>query len=149
MSAFFFVSLCMMKKILITLALMLSFACAYAQDFKIVADASIPADAAQVLVQRFTQMLSGGGVSVSEEGGAVLRLIPTVTSRMEVSDSQVALTIELKAAWGEVSEVFPLQGVGDSEADAWIRAVKQILPRSKAAQGFVEKLKNGAQIAND
>ena len=103
----FFVSLRGMKKILVTLALMLSFACAYAQDYKIVADASIPAEASQVLVQRFTQMLSSGGFTVSGEGTDVVRLIPTVTSRMEVSDSQVALTIDLKAAVGEVSEVFP------------------------------------------
>ena len=130
-----------MKKILVTLALMLSFACAYAQDYKIVADASIPAEASQVLVQRFTQMLSSGGLTVSEEGADIVRLIPTITSKMEVSDSQVALTIDLKAAAGEVSEVFPLKGVGENEADAWMRAAKSLLPRSKAAQGFLEKLK--------
>ena len=106
------------------------------------ADASIPAEAAQVLVQRFTQMLTAGGFTVSEEGADIVRLIPTITSKMEVSDAQVALTIELKAAVGEVSEVFPIKGVGESEADAWLRAAKLILPKSKAAQGFVEKLKN-------
>lgn len=130
-----------MRKLLVTLALLLSFACAYAQDYKLVADASIPADAAKVLVQRFTQMLSSGGLSVSEEGADVIRLIPTVTSKMEVSDSQVALTIDLKAAVGEVSEVFPLKGVGESEADAWLRAAKTLLPKSKTAEGFLEKLK--------
>ena len=137
----FFVSLQGMKKIFVTLALLLSFACAYAQDYRIMADASIPAEASQVLVQRFTQMLSSGGFTVSEEGADVVRLIPTVTSKMEVSDSQVALTIDLKAAVGEVSEVFPLKGVGENEADAWMRAAKSLLPRSKAAQGFLEKLK--------
>ena len=130
-----------MKKLFVTLALLLSFACAYAQDYKIVADASIPAEAAQVLVQRFTQMLTAGGFTVSEEGADVIRLIPTITSKMEVSDSQLALSVDLKATVGEVSEVFPLKGVGENEADAWVRAAKTILPRSKAAQGFVEKLK--------
>ena len=130
-----------MKKLFVTLALLLSFACAYAQDYKIVADASIPADAAQVLVQRFTQMLTSGGFTVSEEGADVIRLIPTITSKMEVSDSQLALSVDLKATVGEVSEVFPIKGVGENEADAWVRAAKTILPRSKAAQGFVEKLK--------
>ena len=130
-----------MKKLFVTLALLLSFACAYAQDYKIVADASIPAEAAQVLVQRFTQMLTAGGFTVSEEGADVIRLIPTNTSKMEVSDSQLALSVDLKAAVGEVSEVFPMKGVGENEADAWTRAAKTILPRSKAAQGFVEKLK--------
>ena len=131
-----------MKKWICSALLFFSFlACAYAQDYKIVADASIPAEAAQVLVQRFTQMLTGSGFSVSEEGADVVRLIPTVTSKMEVSDGQVALSIDLKAAVGEISEVFPIKGVGENEADAWLRAAKLILPKSKAAQGFVEKLK--------
>ena len=130
-----------MKKLFVTLALLFSFACAYAQDYKLVADASIPADAAKVLVQRFTQMLSSGGFTVSEEGADVIRLIPTVTSKMEVSDAQVALTIDLKATAGDVSEVFPLKGVGESEADAWLRAAKTLLPKSKTAQTFLEKLK--------
>ena len=55
--------------------------------------------------------------------------------------SQVALQLEIKAVAGEVEEVFPVKGVGENEADAWLRAVKQLLPRSKAARSFVEKLK--------
>ncbi len=129
-----------MKKLFVTLALLLSFACAYAQDYKLVADDTIPSEAAAVLVQRFTQMLEAGGLKVVEEGADVITLTPTITSRTEVS-GQVALTIELKAAVGKVEEVFPLKGLGENEADAWQRAVKQILPRSKAAQSFVEKLK--------
>lgn len=130
----------MCKKILLSLFLLLGALVLKAQDFKVVADASIPSDAAQVLVQRFTQMLTAGGLSVSEEGADVITLTPTVTDRTEVS-GQVALTIDLKAAAGEVEEVFPIKGVGENEADAWLRAVKQILPRSKAAQSFVGKLK--------
>ena len=131
----------MCKKILLSLFLLLGAFVLKAQDFKVVADASIPAEAAQVLVQRFTQMLTSGGFTVSEEGADVIRLIPTITSKMEVSDSQLALSVDLKATVGEVSEVFPIKGVGENEADAWLRAAKTILPRSKAAQGFVEKLK--------
>ena len=130
-----------MRKIILSVVLLLSALALKAQDYKIMADASIPAEASQVLVQRFTQMLTAGGFSVSEEGADVLRLIPTVTSKMEVSDGQVALSIDLKAAVGEISEVFPIKGVGENEADAWLRAAKLILPKSKAAQGFVEKLK--------
>lgn len=129
-----------MKKLFVTLALLLSFACAYAQDYKLVADDAIPSEAAAVLVQRFTQMLEAGGFTVGEEGADVITLTPTVTGRTEVS-GQVALTMDLTAAVGKVQEVFPLKGVGENEADAWLRAVKQILPRSKAAQNFVEKLK--------
>ena len=130
----------MCKKILLSLFLLLGAFVLKAQDFKVVADASIPSDAAQVLVQRFTQMLEAGGLTVVEEGADVITLTPTVTDRTEVS-GQVALTIDLKAVAGEVSEVFPIKGVGENEADAWQRAVKQILPRSKAAQSFVGKLK--------
>ena len=130
----------MCKKILLSLFLLLGALGLKAQDFKVVADASIPSDAAQVLVQRFTQMLEAGGLTVVEEGADVITLTPTVTDRTEVS-GQVALTVDLKAAAGEVEEVFPIKGVGENEADAWQRAVKQILPRSKAAQSFVGKLK--------
>lgn len=130
----------MCKKILLSLFLLLGAFVLKAQDFKVVADASIPSDAAQVLVQRFTQMLEAGGLTVVEEGADVITLTPTVTDRTEVS-GQVALTVDLKAAAGEVEEVFPIKGVGENEADAWQRAVKQILPRSKAAQSFVGKLK--------
>ena len=130
----------MCKKILLSLFLLLGAFVLKAQDFKVVADASIPSDAAQVLVQRFTQMLEAGGLTVVEEGADVITLTPTVTDRTEVS-GQVALTIDLKAVAGEVEEVFPIKGVGENEADAWQRAVKQILPRSKAAQSFVGKLK--------
>ena len=129
-----------MKKLFVTLALLLSFACAYAQDYKLVADDAIPSEAAAVLVQRFTQMLEAGGFTVGEEGADVITLTPAVTGRTEVS-GQVALTVDLTAAVGKVQEVFPLKGVGENEADAWLRAVKQILPRSNAAQNFVEKLK--------
>ena len=129
-----------MKKLFVTLALLLSFSCAYAQDYKLVADDAIPSEAAAVLVQRFTQMLEAGGFTVGEEGADVITLTPTVTGLTEVS-GQVALTMDLTAAVGKVQEVFPLKGVGENEADAWLRAVKQILPRSKAAQNFVEKLK--------
>ena len=130
----------MCKKILLSLFLLLGAFVLKAQDFKVVADASIPSEAASVLVQRFTQMLEAGGLTVVEEGADVITLTPTVTDRTEVS-GQVALTVDLKAAAGEVEEVFPIKGVGENEADAWLRAVKQILPRSKAAQSFVAKLK--------
>jgi hypothetical protein len=130
-----------MRKWILAASLLLSFVCAQAQSYSFKADEAIPSEAATVLVQRFTQMLEAGGLKVVEEGADVITLTPTVTSRTEVS-GQVALTIELKAAVGKVEEVFPLKGLGENEADAWQRAVKQILPRSKAAQSFVEKLKN-------
>ena len=129
-----------MRRLVLTLILLLAAFVARAQQYTLKADEAIPSEAASVLVQRFTQMLEAGGLTVVEEGADVITLTPTVTDRTEVS-GQVALTIDLKAAAGEVEEVFPIKGVGENEADAWQRAVKQILPRSKAAQSFVGKLK--------
>ncbi|MBQ7709421.1 MAG: hypothetical protein IJT74_05820 [Bacteroidales bacterium] len=129
-----------MRKIFLSLILLLAAFVASAQQYSFKADEAIPSEAASVLVQRFTQMLEAGGLQVVEEGADVILLTPFITSRTEVS-GQVALTINLKASVGSVEEVFPLKGLGENDADAWERAVKQILPRSKAAQTFVEKLK--------
>lgn len=113
-----------------------------AQSYVIRTEGEIPQEAEKVLVQRFTQMLEAGGLAVSE-AGTPLTIGFEVKDRMETpgSMSQVALQLEIKAAAGEVEEVFPVKGVGENEADAWLRAVKQLLPRSKAARSFVEKLK--------
>lgn len=113
-----------------------------AQTYVIRTEGEIPQEAEKVLVQRFTQMLEAGGLAVSE-AGTPLTVGFEVKDRMETpgSMSQVALQLEIKAVAGEVEEVFPVKGVGENEADAWLRAVKQLLPRSKAARSFVEKLK--------
>ena len=113
-----------------------------AQSYVIRTEGEIPQEAEKVLVQRFTQMLEAGGLTVSE-AGTPLTVGFEVKDRMETpgSMSQVALQLEIKAVAGEVEEVFPVKGVGENEADAWLRAVKQLLPRSKAARSFVEKLK--------
>ena len=130
-----------MNKFLLSAIALLACVCVYARDYSIKVDTtSVPSAAQEVLVQRFTQMLEAGGLTVVEEGADVITLTPTVTDRTEVS-GQVALTVDLKAAAGEVEEVFPIKGVGENEADAWLRAVKRLLPRSKEAQKFVEELK--------
>lgn len=113
-----------------------------AQSFRLVLADDIPADAAKVLEQRFTQMLQGSGITLSDDG-APLTVTAKVTSRVETpgSMSQTALTIDLVAQAGEVVATFPVKGVGEGDADAWLRAVKQLLPRSKSALEFIEKLK--------
>lgn len=113
-----------------------------AQSYRVHLCDSLPPAAGEMLVQRFTQMLEAGGLAVLETG-TTLEVTVEVKDRMETpgSISQVALSVEIKAAAGEVEEVFPVKGVGENEADAWLRAVKQLLPRSKAAQAFVSKLK--------
>ena len=129
-----------MKKCLLTLCLLLAWAGLQAQSFRLVLDPAIPAAAGEIMQQRFSQMLSAGGLSLSDEG-TPLTVTPKVTGRTEVSGTQVALVIELTAVVGEVSHTFNIKGVGEGDADAWLRAVKQLLPRSQDAQKFVEKLK--------
>lgn len=113
-----------------------------AQSYKLVLPEGIPADAVKVLEQRFTQMLQGSGITLADDG-TPLTVTAQVVSRVETpgSMSQTALTIDLVAKAGDVVATFPVKGVGEGDADAWLRAVKQLLPRSKTALEFVEKLK--------
>ena len=131
-----------MKKIVLLLVSALLGLSLQAQSFKLVFAQDIPADAVEVLQQRFTQMLEGGGLTVADEG-AVLEIKAADISSMLVNpnQNQVMLDILLEARTGEASHTFNIKGVGTGEADAWLRAVKQLLPRSKAAAEFVEKLK--------
>lgn len=131
-----------MKRIVCILFLFLTGLVLQAQSYKLVLADDIPADAAKVLEQRFTQMLQGSGITWADDG-APLTVTAKVTSRVETpgSMSQTALTIDLVAKAGDAVATFPVKGVGESDADAWIRAVKQLLPRSKNALEFVEKLK--------
>ena len=131
-----------MKRIVCILFLFLTGLALQAQSYKLVLPEGIPADAAKVLEQRFTQMLQGSGITLADDG-APLSVTAQVTSRVETpgSMSQTALTIDLVAKAGDVVATFPIKGVGESDADAWLRAVKQLLPRSKNALEFVEKLK--------
>ena len=131
-----------MKKILMMLACVLASLGLQAKSYKLVFADDIPAAAVEVLQQRFTQMLSGVGLSVADDG-TPLEVTAKVVNREETAGSlgQVALEIELLASAPGASETFNIKGVGDDDADAWLRAVKQLLPRSKTAQNFVEKLK--------
>ena len=131
-----------MKKLLLMVCLLMAGLGLQAQSYKLVLADDIPAGAAQVLQQRFTQMLTGGGFTVADEG-TPLTVSANVTSREQTGGTlgQVALEIELLAAAGDASETFTVKGVGDNDADAWLRAVKQLLPRSKNATNFLEKLK--------
>ena len=127
-----------MKKLLLSLALLLCFACAYAQD-NIKMGEEIPAAAADILRPRLVQMLEAGGVA-----DIPLEVSARITGKMETPGSmaQVALTLSLELRSGEVLEEVPLKGVGETEADAWQRAMKQFLPKGKSAQNFIKNLKN-------
>ena len=142
-----FLIFAIMKKLMIVAAAMLLSLAASAQTLSLKVPDAVPEAAREVLVQRFTQMLQGAGVTVGE-GGETLFVEGTVTDRMETpgSASQTALSIDIRAYMvrgGEVlvESTWPVKGVGSDEADAWLRAAKQILPRSKTAQTFVDELK--------
>ncbi|MBO4634764.1 MAG: hypothetical protein J5669_05275 [Bacteroidales bacterium] len=131
----------MTKRAILAVAALLISLSLSARDFRLQIARDIPARAAQVLEQRFTSMLSAAGHHVTENG-APIQISASVADRMETPGtmSQVALTIELKAQAGEAEEVFTLTGVGSDDADAWLRAVKQLLPKSKATKAFTDKL---------
>ena len=114
-----------------------------AQVFRVEVAEDVPEAARAMLQQRFQQMLTSGGLQIGEDG-AVLSVTVEVTDRMETAGSipQVAVVLNVKASKGDLSEEFVVKGVGSDDEDAVTRAVKQILPKSKAATRFVEALKD-------
>ena len=113
-----------------------------AQGIRVVVADNVPDAARAVLQQRFEQMMKAGGLTLEDEG-AVLSVSVEMTDRMETAGSlpQVAVVLDVKASVaGVAEEVFPVKGVGEDEEDAIVRAVKQILPKSKAATLFVRAL---------
>ena len=133
-----------MKRIIVSLAvLMMGAVLASAQSFNVKVSEDVPQEAAKVLQQRFTQMLQGEGFTVEEDAPETLEVSANVQERMEtpgsISQSVVVLNVKARARGEEV--VFTVKGVGKDDADAWLRAAKQVLPRSKQAQELVQKLK--------
>ena len=136
-----------MKKLFLLAAAALLSVAVSAQTLSLKVPENVPEAAREVLIQRFTQMLQGAGVTVGEEGETLI-IEGIVTDKMETpgSASQTALSIDIRASLvrdGEVlvENTWPVKGVGSDEEDAWLRAAKQILPRSKAAQTFMDALK--------
>lgn len=183
----------------LVLALLAAWAAA-GQTCRVVVAPEVPKGAADVLRQRFSQMLEAGGFTVlpardeatgdaqakatgntqdaatgsardeatgntqdeatgdaqvegntqaeATDAAGEAEDVPTLwvqavrTDRMEMPGSrkQVAVVLEVTARQEDVTGTFTVKGVGDDDADAWLRAVKQILPRSKAAQAFVKQL---------
>ena len=125
-----------MKRAMLVFALLLTGLVAWAQNITI--DENVPQAAVDVLQPRLMQMLQAGSVA-----DAPFQVEARVVKQLETpgSLSQVALEIELTLRSGDAAETFLLKGVGENEADAWVRAMKQFLPRSKSAQGFVARLK--------
>ena len=131
-----------MKRLFAAAALVLVSLGAMAQSFSIGISGDIPGEAKELLVQRFTQMLESAGFAV-EADAQTIEIIPTINESLTTpgSMSQKVLVLDIKARVGDVEEIFTVKGVGKDTNDAWLRAVKQLLPSSRAAKEFVEKLK--------
>ena len=94
----FLIFVAMMKKLILLAAAALLSGAAFAQTLSLKVPENVPEAAREVLVQRFTQMLQGAGVTVGE-GGETLFVEGKVTDRMETpgSASQTALNIDIRA----------------------------------------------------
>ena len=131
-----------MKRFLAIVALALAAFTATAQSFSLVISGDIPAEAKEVLVQRFTHMLESSGFTL-EADAQPLEVVASINESLTTpgSMSQKVLVVDIKATAGEVEDVFTVKGVGKDTNDAWLRAVKQFLPSSRAAKDFAEALK--------
>ena len=131
-----------MKRIITTGLLALISIAAMAQSFSVKVAEDVPEAAREVLQQRFTQMLESAGFTV-EEDAQPLEITANINESLTTpgSMSQNVLVLDIKAVTGEVEETFTVKGIGKDPEDAWLRAVKQILPSSRAAKEFLSKLK--------
>ena len=133
-----------MKRLVISLVVLLgALTIAQGQSFCVILNGEIPAEAAPVLLQRVTQMLEGGDFAVTEEATDTVRVNASVVEHMTTpgSISQSVLVLDITTSYGEIEETFNVKGVGKDDEDAWLRACKQVLPRSRQAQEFIDKLK--------
>ena len=133
-----------MKRLLLTLTAVLgTMFMAHGQSLTVKLSGEMPAEAAGVLLQRFTQMLEAGSFTVTEDATDTVWVSANIVEHMTTPGSitQSVLVLDIKTAYGEAEETFSVKGVGKDDNDAWLRACKQVLPRSKQAQEFIEKLK--------
>ncbi len=116
---------------------------ASAQSVSLRVSEDIPEDARNVLVVRFTQMLKIGGFTIEDDATPFV-VSAEIVSEMDVPGSipQKGLSIQITAEAAKEKEVFAVKGVGNDAEDAFERAAKQILPKSKAATAFLEKVKS-------
>ena len=131
-----------MKKLIVAALAVLFAIPALAQSYCVKVSADIPAEAASVLQKRFEQILRSGGLFVSPEGRTIeISADVKETAVTSGTIEQTAVVVDIIAtADGSAPYIFPVKGVGADYADAWQRAVKQILPASKAAKEFLSKI---------
>jgi hypothetical protein len=133
-----------MKRLVISLvAVLCALVAAHGQSVCVVLKGEVPLEAAGVLVQRVTQILESGEFTVAEDAKDTVWVNANVVEHMTTpgSISQSVLVLDIVTAYGETEETFSVKGVGKNDEDAWLRACKQVLPRSRQAQEFIQKLK--------
>ena len=133
-----------MKRLVISLvAVLCALAAAHGQSVCVVLKGEVPLEAAGVLVQRVTQILESGDFTVAEDAKDTVWVNANVVEHMTTpgSISQSVVVLDIVTAYGETEETFSVKGVGKNDDDAWLRACKQVLPRSRQAQEFIQKLK--------
>lgn len=118
-----------------------------AQSLRVRVEEGVPEAAAAVLQQRFTQLIEAGGMTAGGEEAPELLVSAVLQDRMEVPGDkpQVMVLLTVTAVRADVSGNFSLRGVGADDADAWERAARQILPKSKAARELAARLKESLQ----
>jgi hypothetical protein len=133
-----------MKRLVISLvAVFGALVVAHGQSVCVVLNGEVPLEAAGVLVQRVTQILEGGEFTVTEDAKDTVWVNTNVVEHMTTPGSirQSVVVLDIVTTYGEIEETFNVKGVGKDDEDAWLRACKQVLPRSKQAQEFIQKLK--------
>ena len=133
-----------MKRLVISLvAVFGTLVAAHGQSVCVALKGDVPQEAAEVLVQRVTQILEGGEFTVTEEAKDTVWVNTNIVEHMTTPGSirQSVVVLDIIAAYGEIEETFNVKGVGKDDEDAWLRACKQVLPRSRQAQEFIQKLK--------
>lgn len=133
-----------MKRTLIAILFAFFTLLSAAQPLRLQVSENVPEAAREVLVQRFTQMLEGGGFSLTEETSAPVVNV-TVDEKERTENSGTVLVLDVTADVKDVTTTFTVRGLGSDADDAYLRAAKQILPQSKAAKVFLSAVKLAVQ----
>lgn len=133
-----------MKRTLIAILFAFFTLLSAAQPLRLQVSENVPEAAREVLVQRFTQMLEGGGFSLTEDTSAPVVNV-TVEEKERTENSGTVLVLDVTADVKDVTTTFTVRGLGSDADDAYLRAAKQILPQSKAAKVFLSAVKLAVQ----
>lgn len=133
-----------MKRTLIAILFAFFTLLSAAQPLRLQVSENVPEAAREVLVQRFTQMLEGGGFSLTEDTSAPVVNV-TVDEKERTENSGTVLVLDVTADVKDITTTFTVRGLGSDADDAYLRAAKQILPQSKAAKVFLSAVKLAVQ----